>query len=297
MGTCHSNQQVEEQQLILANLVSFRQTATDRKEFHDELFDSFMPRKISAAIVDPSLVEECVKARKVVLEKCGELKREPQFDSKFPEMGEIVGPFETVDNKIIYSGSIEQGLAHGWGEAYCRSLKTYYEGYWEAGVPNYYGRFQYSDGSIYTGGLYKGSKDGKGKLEMASGEVQEGSWKFNKLNGYATITSPQGRVIYDGDFKSNMRIGSPKIVPHQHKHYGDIAPDDGTCDGADKTPRNEEKLNSADITPASRLKVQSVDTSSISSQQKSCMKGKSNNDLLPKKKIQFILEGDILPKA
>jgi len=56
----------------------------------------------------------------------------------------------------------------------------------------------YSDGSKYEGEIYKGMRDGKGKISFKDGGYYDGYHKNNKINGKGTLYQIEGKKVYEG---------------------------------------------------------------------------------------------------
>jgi hypothetical protein len=70
----------------------------------------------------------------------------------------------------------------------------------------------YTNGS-YTGPVIDGKRGGKGKGKMIynNGDMYEGDWKNDKMEGYGKFIYNNGD-IYEGDWKDNKREGHGKYI-------------------------------------------------------------------------------------
>lgn len=59
-----------------------------------------------------------------------------------------------------------------------------YEGEWQRGKKEGFGKFKFRDGSVYEGQFKKDKASGQGKLEFAHGDTYDGEWQANMANGY-----------------------------------------------------------------------------------------------------------------
>jgi len=227
MGQCNTT---EDEEMLLKLEVGGKMPILPvvRRDYHDEFYDSFLPKQLNKSeFLNSEESAPCDKIRKRLEESYGVLERSPMVDSKYPGSTRIQGPFLSSDKTMIYKGSVKESYPNGWGEGLNLKTNVYFQGYWENGVPNYFGRCLYSDGSVYEGGLYKATKDGVGRLYKADGEILEGRWKFNSLNGYGTLRAQSGILVYEGEFVNNKKVGMAKYhstLSHKrlgYQHRGD----------------------------------------------------------------------------
>lgn len=127
-----------------------------------------------------------------------------------------------------YTGSMENGLFHGYGVYYWFNGDRYegnfenglkdgqgiyywadgirYEGNWESDSPNGYGIKYFTDGDRYEGNFENGKISGQGVYYFADGARCEGNFENNAVNGYSIIYFADGDR-YEGDFENNLRNG------------------------------------------------------------------------------------------
>ena len=70
---------------------------------------------------------------------------------------------------------------------------------------------RYDDGSVYTGQVVNGKRNGKGTMTWPSGDVYEGDLVDNKRHGRGKYTWPSGNV-YEGDYLNGKRTGKGKFT-------------------------------------------------------------------------------------
>ena len=89
-----------------------------------------------------------------------------------------------------------------------------FEGFFEEGMINGYGRGITSRGEVYQGPFVYDTMEGKGLFQWPDGRLFFGNFKNGKKDGEGTYMWPNGQV-YEGEFKSDECAGDGKI------HYPD----------------------------------------------------------------------------
>ena len=204
MGACNSAEQAQKEK---GNTMHMK---IDRRDFHDQLFDTFENSILSREIAENSSIGDFLVLREMFKSKYGGFSKSEQIDMKFPEDTGYLGPFKQIEDSFVYWGSVQDQIPHGWGEAYSKDGLCYM-GYFSDGFPDYYGRVLYVDGSLYEGGIYKSVKDDFGKLTSADGITKECNWRFNSPFGVIKIISSDGRVVYEGE-ESKFKRSSPTLL-------------------------------------------------------------------------------------
>jgi hypothetical protein len=74
-----------------------------------------------------------------------------------------------------------------------------YEGDYILGKKHGYGKFRWSDGSVYSGQFLNNNIEGIGEYKWADGRAYHGDWKNNKMHGKGVFTWPDGRR-YEGEY-------------------------------------------------------------------------------------------------
>ena len=64
--------------------------------------------------------------------------------------------------------------------------------------PPRFGSIQLSNGSDYTGILFKGQPEGYGSIRSGSGETYYGHFKNGRKNGYGTAIGSDGKIVFEG---------------------------------------------------------------------------------------------------
>ena len=104
-------------------------------------------------------------------------------------------------------------------------MRSGYDGdYNDKGQRHGFGRYIYSDGSIYAGSWVDGKKEGRGKLRDAKGNEFMGDFKAGKMHGqgryvYALsrdgVYAASGQTMFEGRWKEDVRHGAvSEGAPH-----------------------------------------------------------------------------------
>ncbi len=137
-------------------------------------------------------------------------------------------------------------LPHGYGISYYDDGTIEYEGYWKYGSPHGQGIYNFTDEKI--GGMVSGSYgwedmviEGEfidsslvhGKITYENGDIHEGNFVEEELNGLGKITYENGD-IHEGEFVDGILQGSGKIIFNSGViHEGNFV--DGELNGQGKT--------------------------------------------------------------
>ena len=71
---------------------------------------------------------------------------------------------------------------------------------------------RYPNGDVYEGGFEDGLFNGYGKYTFANGDVYEGEWRDGKCEGRGRFTSVAGEVL-DGDWMDGEFVGRRDSAP------------------------------------------------------------------------------------
>ena len=97
--------------------------------------------------------------------------------------------------------------------------ESVYEGYLKNNEFDGYGEYK-TKNYTYIGNFVNGKKQGKGKLEDYTKNIEyEGEFKNNMKNGYGEEKYRDGS-IYKGQFKDDMKHGKGKLLLHGNGNYG-----------------------------------------------------------------------------
>ena len=86
------------------------------------------------------------------------------------------------------------------------SNKLKYKGGWKKGYFHGKGILKYSNGSIYSGSFFEGSKNGNGQFVSSDGYEYVGDWVGGKQTGRAQVSYKNGD-LYTGRVKDGLRQG------------------------------------------------------------------------------------------
>ena len=100
----------------------------------------------------------------------------------------------------VFEGNFENGAKNGYGKM-TWSNGDVYEGNWENGDQNGYGKHTWSDGDVYEGNWKNDYQDDYGKMTWSNGDVYEGNWENGTQNGYGKHTWSDGDV-YEGNWEN-----------------------------------------------------------------------------------------------
>jgi 1-phosphatidylinositol-4-phosphate 5-kinase len=93
---------------------------------------------------------------------------------------------KTLPNGDVYVGNFAGLVPHGFGK-YMWTDGTLYYGEWDASKMTGRGVIQWPSGASYDGDLRGGFIDGMGTFKGADGSVYKGSWRMNKKHGMGTM--------------------------------------------------------------------------------------------------------------
>lgn len=91
-----------------------------------------------------------------------------------------------------------------------------YVGNVKDGKPSSYGEMYYSNGGKYVGRWEEGQWSGEGCYVNSSDSIS-GEWKAGKLNGYASVSTPD--FLYEGDWIDNTPDGFGFVVFSDSSYY------------------------------------------------------------------------------
>ncbi|KAL8168346.1 hypothetical protein V2J09_009845 [Rumex salicifolius] len=120
-------------------------------------------------------------------------------------------------NGDSYNGDFFRGLPHGYGK-YTWSDKTVYVGDWELGKMTGNGKMIWPSGSVYEGEFSGGYFHGKGDFKCPNKYTYFGSWRMNTLHGFGK-KDYLNSDSYEGSWKEGAREGSGKYVWRNGNYY------------------------------------------------------------------------------
>ena len=105
-----------------------------------------------------------------------------------------------------YTGSVLNGLRDGFGKYYSPEGVTY-EGEWKDGLKHGKGKMK-TECMTYDGNWNMGNIDGKGKIRWENGNVFEGEFKENHMNGFGYMIWYDLLEKYIGNWKDDKQNGN-----------------------------------------------------------------------------------------
>ncbi|CAB1447787.1 unnamed protein product [Pleuronectes platessa] len=104
---------------------------------------------------------------------------------------------ETKKYERKYFGDWKNGKKHGYGK-YLYSNSSVYDGEWSEDHRSGWGRMYYENGDVYEGEWMGDKSHGQGIIRFANGNWYEGAWQDGKKNGNGKFNySDKGR-LYEG---------------------------------------------------------------------------------------------------
>ena len=105
-----------------------------------------------------------------------------------------------------YTGSVLNGLRDGFGKYFSPEGVTY-EGEWKDGLKHGKGMMK-TESMTYDGSWESGNINGKGKIKWENGNIFEGEFKENKMNGYGYMIWYDLLEKYIGKWKDDKQNGN-----------------------------------------------------------------------------------------
>ena len=141
------------------------------------------------------------------------------FPTKAIYTGEVLNGFRngygvySSPEGVTYEGNWKKGLKHGKGKLIRKTMN--YEGQWKMGYIEGEGRLKWENGNIYEGEFLSNNINGNGYMIWYDrAEKYSGEWKQNLQNGYGVHIwyEPKGetkilRNRYVGEWKNGLRNG------------------------------------------------------------------------------------------
>ncbi|XP_062214864.1 phosphatidylinositol 4-phosphate 5-kinase 1-like isoform X2 [Phragmites australis] len=116
----------------------------------------------------------------------------------------------TLPNGDIYVGNFAGLVPHGFGK-YMWTDGTLYYGEWDTSKMTGRGVIQWPSSASYDGDLRGGFIDGTGTFKGVDGSVYKGSWRMNKKHGMGTMVYAKSDV-YEGFWNEGLPDGFGKYT-------------------------------------------------------------------------------------
>ena len=133
------------------------------------------------------------------------------------DMADGIGKLIIGNNK--HFGEFKNDQENGFGIFYNNINETIYEGYWENGTQNEYGKEKWNDGSIFFGKYLKGGKNGIGTYLWKDGSRYEGEFLNNMFEGFGIYFYNKNK-IYLGQWKNNKKNGYGEFIYDDKLYIG-----------------------------------------------------------------------------
>ncbi|CAD8089031.1 unnamed protein product [Paramecium primaurelia] len=114
-------------------------------------------------------------------------------------------PIIQMINGAYYEGQWNNGKANGFGK-YVMIDNSSYVGEWVNNQANGFGTFQLMDGEFFRGHWIQNVVEGQGKYTFVDGTFYEGEWKNDLPNGIGVQTYSNGWK-YEGSFLNGIKNG------------------------------------------------------------------------------------------
>ena len=110
----------------------------------------------------------------------------------------------------IYEGWFENGLCNGYGRA-ISSKGEVYQGFFQEDTMHGEGFFYWPDGRIYEGNWESNKKNGKGKYFWPNGQIYDGMFKEDNCSGFGILYYPDGKR-FEGYWKEGEKHGAGTYI-------------------------------------------------------------------------------------
>jgi hypothetical protein len=137
--------------------------------------------------------------------------------------GNFINGFARVfnDDGSVYEGGFNNGVPQNWGKIVWFDQSKYL-GVFSEGKKEGYGIYYFKDGSIYEGEWVDDKKSGYGRLSAKTSNFEyEGQFANGKIHGKGVITF-NDKLSYIGDFFSNSPHGEGLVIDENGDHYKTI---------------------------------------------------------------------------
>ena len=126
--------------------------------------------------------------------------------------------FKVYPNNAIFEGFYEEGQINGFGRG-ISSKGEVYQGPFVYDSMHGEGLFQWPDGRLYFGYFHMGKKQGKGTYLWPNGQTYEGDFKNDECNGLGTLYYPDGKK-FECAWKDGKKHGTGTYTwPNGAKYY------------------------------------------------------------------------------
>ena len=146
------------------------------------------------------------------------------------DMNQYTGYTTVQTDEGVYTGMLQDGLMHGFGEMRWNDGSSY-TGQWRWHVMHGQGVYTWADGSSYTGSYVEGEKHGSGTQVWADGSSYTGQFVHGRRTGQGIFTWADGSS-YTGSFQDDVFSGKGVLTWNDGSWYaGDFLNDQRTGSG------------------------------------------------------------------
>lgn len=127
------------------------------------------------------------------------------IEQKLPEEVQFLNNLTNALKKILGTNDVKQ-FSDKRRCRYVFSETVTYDGEWNVGQMEGFGRMYFAQVGVYEGQFVKDERHGEGKMTWHNGIVYSGTWSNGKRSGKGVMTWPNGDK-YEGDFVDGRRHG------------------------------------------------------------------------------------------
>ncbi len=108
--------------------------------------------------------------------------------------------FEAKGQGEMLAGYLDGKVTLQWNDG------DSFNGFYRKGRVNGEGSYSWANGNRYDGEWVDGIIAGKGIFTWSDGKSYEGEWQKGKRNGQGVMKDPQGKILYDGQWKDDSPV-------------------------------------------------------------------------------------------
>lgn len=151
-------------------------------------------------------------------------------------------PQEIIDGEGIlgnYKGIVEDNLPSGVGTIVYEKNQhptgiTQYEGFFDQGIRQGYGRAEFGNGDTYHGNWNSGLFEGNGEFAFADGRMYKGAWSNGLPNDKKAKFSWPNNDLFEGSFDNGHRKSGRLVFANGSYYEGEFFSPEGSYGGHGK---------------------------------------------------------------
>lgn len=207
-----ASQKVNQIQLLLTNIAN---TKFSIKKSNEKVKSSKSKEIIKQANLINKLlevVEEKERNNDTLLARLNLMYSElQQLDSLQKLLNETnyLNFFTDKGLKLIYLGTVKDGMANGNGMALWET-GSMYNGGWLNNKRNGHGSFIWQDGETYNGDYKNDKREGNGTYVFVNGEKYVGEWHNDMRHGFGVLYDSKGEITFKGTWQNDKPKKSKK---------------------------------------------------------------------------------------